>query len=369
MAGESKAELEETVWAIEPHTTLKHLAYRKYVECWMAKILTKFPTAYIVDAFAGPGVYKLGQPGSPILAAKSYIQHARRPKFGRLDILCSEQRHDRVERLHVEIDKLYPPTTLRIDVLPSGRFEDRLSDLLHRTSEPRQPPVLWIIDPFNIAAVGMENLKRCLAGPRNEVILTFFVDEMYRLAGKNPNMAPALDRQFGNASWRGALDVIGEGAKKESFTSSFCESLADACGVKTASFGIRMKNASSRYELIFGTRADAGLECWAGMTWAIDRIAGRRTSMSDAGQDDLFSSVDTSRLQAALVEFAGREMSWADLVAISARNQFKETHLRSALDELNALGLALRTSPIEAKTDWPTGCAVQLHSPMELENE
>lgn len=54
---------EKTVWRSDPHTLVKHLIYRHYLDCWMPKILQKFPTATIVDAFAGPGCTKTVRSG------------------------------------------------------------------------------------------------------------------------------------------------------------------------------------------------------------------------------------------------------------------------------------------------------------------
>jgi three-Cys-motif partner protein len=361
-----KHELDETIWSIEPHTTLKHLAYRVYLECWMAKILTTFPQAYIVDAFSGPGVYKKDQPGSPIVAANAYLGHSRRSKFGRLTILCSEKRADRVARLHEEVSKLERTPNLVVDPLPPGVFADRLDQLISHTRRSPNAPVLWILDPFDISSVGMVHLEKCLAGQRNEVILTFFVDEMNRFAEGNPNMAPALDRQYGNNSWRNALSEVTESNRKQAFTSEFRSALGQRCGVLTSSFGISVRNATSRYDLVFATGSDAGLECWTKMTWRIDTITGRRSSAATAEQPDLFGIADTSDLEAEILKRAGDELGWTELVALASRAQFKETHLRQALTALNDRGLAFRIAPIEAQTPWPSGSRVQVHSPDEL---
>lgn len=361
-----KYELDETTWPIEPHTTLKHLAYRVYLECWMAKILTTFPHAYIVDAFSGPGVYKKNQPGSPIVAANAYLNHSRRPKFGRLTVLCSEKRADRVARLHEQVSKLERTPNLVVDPLPPGVFTDRLDELVARTRRIPNAPVLWIIDPFDISSVGMEHLEKCLKGQRNEVILTFFVDEMNRFAAGNPNMAPALDRQYGNSSWRNALTEVTESNRKQAFTSEFRSALEQRCRVFTSSFGISVKNATSRYDLVFATHSDKGLECWTSMTWRIDTIAGRRSSAATAEQPDLFGIADTSDLEDEILMRAGDELSWTDLVALASRAQFKETHLRQALTALNDRGLAFRIDPIEAQTPWPSGSRIQVHSPDEF---
>jgi hypothetical protein len=54
----------DTLWNSEPRTLLKHQVYRQYLHCWMGKICQSFPESAIVDAFAGPGVYRDGPDGS-----------------------------------------------------------------------------------------------------------------------------------------------------------------------------------------------------------------------------------------------------------------------------------------------------------------
>jgi three-Cys-motif partner protein len=87
---------DETVWGSDPHMQVKHLMYRHYLQCWMAKILQTFPEATIVDAFAGPGVYKDGAPGSPVIIARTFLEHSSHRKFNKPHLICLEARPDRV---------------------------------------------------------------------------------------------------------------------------------------------------------------------------------------------------------------------------------------------------------------------------------
>src|SRR4051812_35921939 len=70
-------ELKQTVYPSDAYTAVKHTVYRRYAQCWMAKILQKFPQgATIVDAFSGAGVYSDGLDGSPIVFAKTFLEHS-----------------------------------------------------------------------------------------------------------------------------------------------------------------------------------------------------------------------------------------------------------------------------------------------------
>src|SRR5215469_13110304 len=65
----------DMLWAIEPHTSAKHDILRKYLDAWLP-ILGKFnqKTVYI-DGFSGPGEYRDGEPGSPIIALEAASCH------------------------------------------------------------------------------------------------------------------------------------------------------------------------------------------------------------------------------------------------------------------------------------------------------
>jgi three-Cys-motif partner protein len=333
----------------------------------MAKILQKFKVAAIVDAFSGPGIYKQGDPGSPIVIARSYLEHRHLPRFGHLRILCCEKRQDRVDRLNLEIQKLPPSPGLSFDVRPPGDFESIADDLVERSHlDGPGTPVLWIIDPFDIKSVGMDTIRKCLANRRDELILTFFVNEMHRLAEKNPNMAPALDRHFGDNSWRSALPMTTESNRKEAFSTLFDAALRKDRSLRSGRLGIRVSNHTSRYDLVFATHSDSGLECWNNMAWRVDRVSGRGMSIESAQEPDLFGEPVTARLYDAIAGLAGTETSWNALVSLALRLNFKETHLRQVLDSLNRAGLAIRTEPLLSKSDWPTDCKVRIYDQEDL---
>ncbi len=161
-----RAELQETLWRSDPHTALKHLIYRHYVNCWMGKILQKFPQATIVDAFAGPGAYVDGPDGSPVIFAKAYLEHSHMSRFRNLSIITAEVRPDRCDELSRRFAVLGTDKRLRIAPPLVGKFLDRFPDLLS-AAHPNgsEAPVLWIVDPFAKEPPPMSVLRQCLTGP------------------------------------------------------------------------------------------------------------------------------------------------------------------------------------------------------------
>src|SRR5262245_14060597 len=63
-------------WPCVAHTGAKHDIYRRYLERWFPILLTgkkPFPSVTYAEGFAGPGVYKDGEPGSPVIAMKALM--------------------------------------------------------------------------------------------------------------------------------------------------------------------------------------------------------------------------------------------------------------------------------------------------------
>jgi three-Cys-motif partner protein len=204
-----------TVWRSEPRTLLKHQVYRWYLSCWIAKICQKFPASAIVDGFAGPGFYADGPDGSPIVIANTFLGHSLREKFNVLRVLCLEKRPDRWNALAERLASLPRLPKLEIPEPYLGSLSECfavLDSLAH--AGDRTTPVLWVLDPFDYSSVPFALVRDCLAGPRDEVLITWFADEIYRFCG-DPSKKNALDAHFGTPDWRQARQVVGESARKE----------------------------------------------------------------------------------------------------------------------------------------------------------
>lgn len=71
----------ETVWTLEDHTLAKHRILRGYLEAWLPIMGSWCPRLVLVDGFAGPGIYKKGEPGSPIVMLNAYLKHTARDRI------------------------------------------------------------------------------------------------------------------------------------------------------------------------------------------------------------------------------------------------------------------------------------------------
>ncbi|MDA5286324.1 three-Cys-motif partner protein TcmP [Streptomyces sp. Isolate_45] len=70
------------LWTLEPATAAKHRLYQRYLDAWWPILLqTSQKTGYsrprvtLLDAFAGPGRYEGGAPGSPVFILDRLLHH------------------------------------------------------------------------------------------------------------------------------------------------------------------------------------------------------------------------------------------------------------------------------------------------------
>jgi three-Cys-motif partner protein len=358
-----------TFWRSEPRTLLKHQVYRWYLDCWMGKICQTFPRSAVVDCFAGPGSYEDGPEGSPVVIAKTFLDHSHLENFNRFKLITLEERLDRRDALAKRLSRLVEIPKIAISEPRSGSIADHFGTLYYE-AHGRDPatPVLWVLDPFDYTSVPFSLVKRCLAGTRNEVLITWFADELYRFSADAPKER-AIDSHFGIPDWRRARAVIGESARKEELLRIYQLGLQSIPGVQTGAFSIASKNESARYSLVLATHSDSGLKCFNQMKWRMDRYHGHHVSEKHGinQQPGLFDdSPELSSLNGWLKAQAGKALSFTDLAKHAGRLGYKETHLRSELSNLAGEGLAVREAPLDyRKTPWPADAVIRFYAPPE----
>ena len=108
----------DTVWDLEPHTQAKHDLLANYLKRWFP-ILSRYQSRLLyVDGFAGPGEYRDGSEGSPLLVLGGAREHLLlqpnvRPGL-RLAFLFIEERLDRFATLDRRVQALDLPPTWQV---------------------------------------------------------------------------------------------------------------------------------------------------------------------------------------------------------------------------------------------------------------
>lgn len=65
------------LWSIEPHSKAKHEILKKYLQRWFPILGRYHGRIVYIDGFCGPGRYKGGEEGSPLIALKVALDNSK----------------------------------------------------------------------------------------------------------------------------------------------------------------------------------------------------------------------------------------------------------------------------------------------------
>lgn len=193
----------ETIWPIDEHTRGKHLVLKYYLDAWMAILGNAHGRVVFIDGFAGPGRYTGGEPGSPIVAMQAIRGHIQRATWDAA-LLFVEADPDRCAVLQIEVAKEQAtlPSSVSVQV-ECGDFAPTVNELLDGLAAAgiQLAPSFMMVDPFGISGAPMSIIRRFLASPRSEVLVTFMVDFIDRF-DETKEFPLQLDDLYGTPRWR-----------------------------------------------------------------------------------------------------------------------------------------------------------------------
>jgi three-Cys-motif partner protein len=292
-----------THWDITPHTQAKHQILRRYLEAWLPILAAAHNRLVYVDGFAGPGRYTGGEPGSPLIALTTLIEHPRFGTKGLLNgatLLFIESDEVRAGGLRNELDRFlnerhasgHPvPDWVRYHVEHSefAPTMTRLLDDLDR-ERARLAPTFCFIDPFGFAGVPMSLIGRIASNPACECLVNFAFDSVRRfLSTPDDKVSAHYDVLFVTRDWRAAL-AIPKDQQGDFIADFYSQQLVNIGGFRYVR-RFEMINAGNRtaYYLNFGTNSKLGLSRMKYAMWRTDLAGGQQFSDRTAtGQMVLF---------------------------------------------------------------------------------
>ena len=304
-----------TVWDAEPHTLAKHGILRTYLEAWVA-ILSRAPLAtelLYVDGFAGPGEYRRGEPGSPIVALNSILDHSRSlPKSIRLRFIeWDEKRHAHLaKRLEREITRLPAGQSIIVEAPIRGDCDAEIRKLIAQRKRDRRAlgPALFFLDQFGYSQVPMSLVCEIMAEDKCEVFSYLNNQRMNTFLSDRTKWA-GITGAYGDDSWRPALKMTGR-AREEFLIDTYTEAIR-AHAKTDYVWRFAMFDSGNRliHWLVFSTNHPMGLEHMKKAMWKADGSGQYRFSdrVQGAGQQTFLSTLEDGRLEEVLVqEFAGQ---------------------------------------------------------------
>jgi three-Cys-motif partner protein len=315
------------------------------------------------DAFAGPGEYKDHEPGSPIIALQTLINHDKFAAMSQTEFLflfneqdagCTEHLEDLVAELR-ESQKPWP-ANVKINIFNATFIElttDLVDDLDRRNV--RLAPTFAFVDPVGVKATPMSVLQRLTNYPKGELLVYFAHEAVVRWcdAGK---IDQALTELFGTDEYKGA--ALLEGKRRGQYVHNlYKRQLHDVCGFPyIQSFAMYDHRGKRVYDLFYCTREPIGLDRMKQAMWKIAPSGDRF-----AGQDVIFGDkVDTQPLRTDLLNhFAGEAVTIEEIVDhVIAATPFASNHVkRLTLAEMQKQGL-ISSPNQERRNTYPDGTII-----------
>jgi three-Cys-motif partner protein len=313
----------DTIWEAEKHTLAKHLILTSYLGAWTAimarRVGNRHSEIRVFDAFAGPGIYKGGEKGSPILAVETVLTHkVALPTPVRFTFV--EDDPDRFTSLEAQIERLKPEfekcASIKSVRAFRGNCVDQISKWIDKLEAAQKPlgPAFFFFDQFGYSQVPLTLISRIM---KHEMCECFIFINWSRLAPyiRDQTKWPALSRAFGGDSWKNVLSSP-PGTAMPLFQEMYKNALRGGANINHVwHFGMCDENEKLTHWLFFCTNNLRGLEEMKKAMRKADPTGGFAFSDSNStGQNFLFSAYDEVALQQDIIKkFKGTTVSVADI--------------------------------------------------------
>lgn len=356
----------DTIWELGPHTIGKHRVLRNYLEAWFAIIGKSNERMVFIDGFAGPGVYDGGEPGSPLIALRTYLDHRSRSSFrAEAVFLFVDGDRRRTEHLSRVIDVLRPELPSNVIVrVETGKFDETMTAMLDEVEGvgKRLAPTFLMADPFGLSDTPMSVIRRILRHPQSEVYISFMYDWISRFR-REPSLEEHFDELFGCRDWREAIPLTDPSERRDFFFDLYSRQLRAAGAFNVLQFELFKANRLI-YAIFFGTKHLTGCDKMKEAMWRVDRTGEYRFRGRRGEQLELeVGTPDFGRfgreLAAAFAEAAVRVEELDDF-ARSDRTSFRKAHVRRALRLLEDNGqIEVVASPRKNRAQYPAGTVIR----------
>ncbi len=323
-AGAKQMGTDEIVWELEPHTRAKHEILRYYLGAWFPILASVHSRVLYVDGFAGPGEYKGGEDGSPIIALNVAKDHQLQSRFrNELLFLFIEMDIRRAEHLQKKIGTMALPSNFKIRIERSS-FENSISRTIAEVTERGRElaPSFFFIDPFGPAGFPMSLLKKISEQPRSEVLINFSYQPLNQWCLEDDSKHALVDSLFGSAAWRRALAISDPKKKEENLREAYQRAL-EAIGWKVRPFSMINKYNQTQYYLFFATKNALGM-------LAMKRAMWKAAPAGEFRYSDLSNPAQGNMLEAAFEEQYAQQL--ADV--LYARHKGMFVRKEELLDDL-----------------------------------
>ncbi len=322
----------DTAWDIEPHTIVKHEILKNYLQAWFP-ILSKYKSRIIyLDGFSGPGRYSKSEPGSPIVALTTALEH-RATLTGEIIFFFVDENKDRIDNLRQEVTKLILPKNFKI-YIEHGEFEKVIGDAISELENNGKnlAPTFAFIDPFGFSGLPFNLVNRILKFSSSEVFINFMVDSINRfIEHPEEKTREHIVQLFGTTEVNNILTSSGN--RVRALRDLYQKQLG-----MTADFVRFFEMADNHdktiYYLFFASKNALGHQKMKEAMWRVDSEGDFRFSDStDPNQTTLFRADHTESLLKRLAKRFGSSSLDVSVIKryVLDETEFIEKHMRNSL--------------------------------------
>jgi len=333
----------QTIWQLEPHTRAKHEILKRYLQAWMVILSQgKFSEILYIDGFAGPGEYKGGEVGSPIIALDAALGF-KPPLTAKVHFLFVEARDDRADHLRKQVALRTLPPNFRVIVDCGVTFETSFKGRYQSfVRNGRLIPTFAFIDPFGWTGAPFSVVKQILTHRSCEVFVNFMYEEINRFIG-HPDQVANFNSFFGTDEWKRCVTASDPRTRNRCLHDLYLQQLHTGAAY-VRSFEMSNARDVTDYYLFYATNELLGLTKMKEAMWKADESGEFRFSdATDPNQFVLFKKApDLPALQAGVIAaFSGKEASVDDIEKfVLVETAFRETHYKGILKALERTGKA-----------------------------
>lgn len=195
-------------WVYAEHTRIKHTLLQKYVTGWLRIVGSWARRVCLIDGFAGRGEHvdpKTMQPiadsGSPVLLVKAANNLLPGSK-ALTEVVCAfiEGDQSNYENLCTVLDRELPKYP-RVNVLPPwyGLFAETIDEAVEKTGARSRDSTasFFFVDPFGYSHTPLQVMRRVLAVPKTELVMTFMAKDINRFLSSEKHRS-SFEELFGD---------------------------------------------------------------------------------------------------------------------------------------------------------------------------
>ena len=259
---------------LRDYTEIKLRILRRFLTPWSAKLgywaQGRNGMIWYVDGFAGPGKYKDGNDGSPLLGLRRAKQIRMEKRGYELACFFVEKNRNHWCNLH-DVSEPFKLDGANIKD-KQGEFSSYIPQIEKATSGA---PVLLFVDPFGISALKYRAFRPFIQREAPlDLILTFQHTAVHRLAKKHPHL---VTEAIGSDTWKIGWDEIADPASQTERVLHILRAnvLTDGGFLDVVYYPIGpTKRSAPKYFLLFASRHYDAFELWN------DEIAQEETTLS-----------------------------------------------------------------------------------------